>query len=226
MEIHVDKKRIDKKNIIVLIGPWKSPFILFNRIKKEIPKNFGYIHYYYTGDILNSDPHLTKKYCLKLMKQIVHELKELSKTENKNFYLYAQSLGGIFCAYTLDKIDVKKFYVVVPGDIFAECVWNGEETKEIVKEMKKNGMTLAKLKILWKDLSAHSHLKGKAKNVDYFIKLSVKDHVVPYKNGVGLVKLMKKKGYNVQASEGVLPHIETCLYESLFPERAIKFLTE
>ena len=226
MEISVERKRLDKENIIVMVGGWKAPKIIFNRLKREVPRSWGFIHYHYTGDILNSDPYLTKKYCLKLMKQIVKELRVLSKIGKKKFYFYEQSLGGIFCVYALNKIDVKKAYFVVPGDNLAECFWKGKETRELKKEMEKKGITLTTLKQIWKPISPDSNFNGKAKKVKYFFKISVRDEIIPYKNGKKLYDLLKKKGYTIELSEGVLNHKETCLYECLFPERAIRFLTQ
>jgi len=226
MEININKKRLNRKDIIILIPPWKAPKLIYKKIKKMIPENFGYIDYRYSKDILNADPWLTKKYFLKLMNKIIFDLNTLNKKIKRNYYIYAQSLGGVFGAYLLDKIDIKKGVFIVPGDNLAECVWNGTETNYLKKEMQKNGMTLKKLKIIWKGISQDSHFKGKAKNTKYFIKLSIKDTVVPYENGLKLIKIFKKRKFEFELHEGILPHNETCLYECLFPKKAIDFLTK
>jgi len=225
MKITVTKKRTGKKDIIILVSAWGTPKFIFNKIKHKIPKNFGYIHYHYTYDILNTDPYLTKRYFLKLMNKMVKDLKLLNKKRKRNFYSYAQSLGGVFAAYLLDKIDIKKSVFILPGDNLADCVLNGKETLKIKNEMEKNKITLKKLKKLLKEISQDTHFKNKAKNVKYYIKLSVNDNVVPYKNGLKLIKIFKKKNFTFELYKGRLLHKAMCLYEALFPEKTIEFLT-
>ena len=195
-------------------------------LKKEVPKDFGYIDYNYTEDMLNSDPVLTKKYCLKLMKKIEKDLKQLKKIQKRNFYLYAQSLGVIFAAYIADNIEIKKIIYVVPGQNLAESFWYSTHTQQLKKEMQKNKITIKKLKKLWKEISPDYHLKNKAKKANYLVKLSVNDTLIPYKNGRKLINSFKKKKFGFKLHEGILPHLEMCLFECLFPKRSIKFFTK
>lgn len=205
MQITVDKKRMDKKDIIILIPDWGFPEPAFNGFKKEIPKSFGYLNYHYTEDMLNSDPVLSKKYCLRLMKKMECDLRQLNKEQKRNFYIYAQSFGVIFAAYLADHIKIKKVVYVVPGKNLAESFWHGVHTQHLKKEMQKNKITLKKLKKIWKEISPDYHLKNKAKEAKYLVKLSTNDTIIPYKNGRKLIKLLKKRNLDLNYMKECYP---------------------
>jgi len=226
MKIIVDKKRINKDKIIIIIPGWKFPEIVFKEFKKEIPQEFGYIHYCYSSDLLNSDPQSTKKNCLRLMEKIEKDIHKLNKIKKRKIYLYAQSLGGIFAAYIADKIDTEKIIYIVPGENLAESFWKSTQTQDLKKEMQRKGHNLKKLKKIWKKISPDHHLKNHAKNAFYLIKLSIHDTIIPYEQGKKLIALLKKRKFKYELKEGFLPHSELCLFECLFPQNSINFFKE
>lgn len=233
MNIKKDSARLDKRKIIILLPFWAqnlSPLVgkkenMLNKIKKLIPNDFGYIHYNYPTSLLNSNPSLTKKNFLAFMKTIERDISQAEKEEKKEIYFYAQSLGGLFAMILADKINVKKMVLICPGNTLTECFWNGLATKNLKEEMNMSGITFNNLNKIWKPLSPDSYFKSKARNTEYYIKLAKKDICIPYKNGLDLVRLLKKKNINYTLKQENLTHPITLLKECLFPYKSINYLT-
>lgn len=230
MKISSRSKRLDKKDIIVIVPGWMhrkfkkyKPFIL---LEHNIPKNYGYIRYNYSHDMLNSDPILTKKNILKLTKRIETDLNKLNKKSKRNFYGYGQSLGNLFLCISSKDIYFKKIVYILPGDNLAEMVWNGEATEKIKKKMEKDGMTLPKLKELWKEISPDHQFKRKARKTEYYIKNGKRDKIIPQKNSKGLIKYLKEKKIKLVLHENMLNHYIEIILELIYPRTALKFLTK
>jgi esterase/lipase len=224
--IFTEKNNLRQKDIIVLVGPWKSPSLFYYFIKKVIPKKFGYIHYVYPKETLNSDPDATKKNFLRVIEKITQDLKKLNKTEQRNFFLYGQSLGGLFCMIVADKVDVKKVMLVAPGANLAESFWYGEKTKDLRQEMEKRGMSIEKLKKCWRKISPDNYFEGKVRNTKFYIILSSKDKTIPIDNGRKLVRILKKQNIKVNVRETSLSHMAICLKESLLTKNFCRSLIE
>jgi hypothetical protein len=118
MNIYKDSARLDKKDILVLIPPWRSPRLIYSVMKRHIPEEFGYLDYHYSPDLVNPDAYLTKKYFLEYVDSLVSELKDLKKKKSRNFYVYAESLGTSLALVLSSKIAVKKAILIAPGDVW------------------------------------------------------------------------------------------------------------
>lgn len=226
MKIKVDSKRLNRKKIVVMVSPWRFADSCFNRIKKEIPSKYGYIHFWYEKDLLNSDPELTRKNFLKLIDKIIHKLENLNEKKKREYYGYGQSLGGLFIMISGDMVEFKKSVLILPGSNLADCFWNGKATKHIKKEMEGKRITLQELKRVWEDISPDHYFNHKAKKTNYLILLSKRDKVIPYKNGLNLLKLLRKKKINFKVEKSVLPHLPAAIRACLLPKKRLKFLFE
>jgi len=235
MIITKDTARLDKKDIIILIPPWRAPKIIFREFKKHIPKDFGYVDYHHSADIVNSDPHKTKVNVLRYIDTVIAKLKTLNKKKKRNFYIYAESLGVAFAMVMASKILMKKIVLIAPGANLAECFWDGVMTQHLKKEMEKNGMTRDKLVELWKPISPDEYLKGKSLKPKYHLKLARKDITVPYKNGLKLIRLFRKHNVNFSyevtevhhiMKKDAIPHNFTVLADAIFPKHSIDFLVK
>lgn len=226
MQIKKETKNLDRKKIIILIPYWSSygtKEYAFNRIKKFIPKEIGYIYYYFSRDLINDNPHLTKRYFDKFLSQLYEDINIFEK-DNKEVNIYAQSLGGLFAMIIADRIKIKRIMLICPGDNLAESFWGGLATKDIKEKMEKNGMTLNLLKDVWKKISPDFYFKKKALSTNFCIKLSTRDNLIPYKNGRNLIDLLKKKKVNFTLCETFLSHPLILLKECIFPKKSIDFL--
>lgn len=221
MKISRETKRLDKQNIIILIDPWRYPGFCFNIIKKAIPENYGYIHYSYSGNILNSNPELSKKYFQKLLKKIETDLKKLKDKKRRSFFMYGQSLGGVFAMITASKIKMSKVALALPGDNLADCFWRGLYTRGIRKSMEKKGITLEELKKAWTDISPDSHIKNNFLKTNFYIELSRIDNAIPYKNGLNLIKLMEEKKVKYQLHKTTLDHNAVIIKEDALPNLSL-----
>ena len=226
MKIKSENKRIGKKDIVILIPPWNMPQQFFYLIEKKIPENFGYISYYYSEEILNSDPYLTEKYFLKFINRIISDLKALNKTKPRAFYIYGQSLGALFGMIVADKIYINKLVLIAPGDNLAECFWNGNKTQHLRRLMEKNSVTLTKLKNFWRKISPDYYFKNKAVKSKYYVQIAKKDHVIPYKNGIKLIKLFKQKNIIFKLEEDNISHEFKLILEAISSRKAIRFFLD
>ena len=224
MYVSVKKERVNKEDLIVFIPPWHSIEGEFELVKQHIPESFGYLEYKYSDDLLNSDPYSTKKNFLKFIKRVVSDLNKLNRVKERNFYIYTASLGCPLSGLIADAIYIKKMVLIVPGYNLAECFWEGHATKDLRLEMEKKGMTLKKLKKIWKEISMDYSFKKKAKKTQYFIDLTKRDSVIPYPNGKKFVKFLKKKRVKFKVKRGFLPHKILVINDFLFPKRTINFL--
>ena len=226
MRISKTSKRLDKKNIVILLHGWSAPYYLLNVVKRNIPKNYGYIQYKYPKEMLNSDPIETREHFFKLIKKIIDDLEKLNKKKKRNYYMYAQSLGTDFAMVVADKIKMKRVVLILPGDNIAEAFWKGLKTRPLRKKMQKKGMTLEKLKKIWNPISPDSFFKKNGLLPEYFLVLSEKDKIIPYKNEKALVKLFKRKKIKHNLKISHLKHIPTIIAECMFPRATLKFLLE
>jgi hypothetical protein len=213
--ISAEKNNLEKENIVVLIGAWQTPDFLYCLLKKSIPSEYGYIFNSYTQDILNADAQSTKQNFVQFIEQIMKDLNDLQKTKPRDFFLYGQSLGGLFCMITADKIDVKKVMLVVPGANIAEAFWNGTKTRRLKQKMEKNGMTLDKLKDYWKEISPDYYFKNKSRQAKFYIVLSSKDKIIPSDNGRKLIEILKRERIEFELTETALSHEFAVIKESL-----------
>ena len=168
----------------------------------------------------------TKNNFLDFIKHITKDLRKLNKIKKRNFYFIGHSLGGLFGMIIADKIDVKKMVLLVPGYNLAEAFWHSKskQTTFCREQMIKNGMTLKKLKELWKTISPDHYFHKKAIKSEYYIKLSKKDKVIPYKNGLELIKKLEKKKTHMILKTSYLPHTLTVVFYTIFPKEIIRFL--
>ena len=226
MKIKSENKRIDKKDIIILIPPWRVPQYFFYLIEKKIPDNFGYISYFYPEEILNSDPYLTKKYFFNFINRIISDLKALNNIKPRAFYIYGQSLGALFGMIIADRININKLVLIAPGNNLAECFWSGNKTQHLRRLMEKNHITLVKLKNLWRKISPDNYFKNKATKSKYFVQIAKKDHVIPYQNGIKLIKLFKQKNIIFKLEKDNISHEFKLILEAIHPRKAIRFFID
>ncbi len=226
MKFKKSTARLNKKDIIILLPGWEAPNYIFNRIKRDIPKSHGYIHYEYPSKILNSDPLLTREYFFSFIYKITEDLEKLKKKKPRNFYIYAQSLGSDFAVIVADKIKIKKIVLILPGDNLAEAFWKGIKTRPLRKTMQKNGIDLKKLKEEWAPISPDSFISKNIKTPEYFVVISKKDQIIPYKNEKNVLKIFRKNKIKFHSKVSHLRHIPTIIMESLFPGDALEFLLD
>ena len=217
MEIDSHGRNLERDNIFVLVSPWKVPSFVYFLIERKIPKNFGLIHYSYPKKILDEDPFLTRKYFLEIINSISRDLAKLNNQKPRNFYMYGQSLGCLFCVIVADFIKIRKMALIVPGLSLPESFWQGNSTRELKEKMEKKGITLAKLKEIWKDISPENYFKDKALGCEFFITLSTKDRIIPYKDGLKLIELLKSENIKFTLRKsGKYSHRELVLLDILF----------
>lgn len=232
MEIKKESKRINKNRIIILLPFWSDEKIkekigeyTFDLVKEHIPNDFGYIYYEYSEDLLNSSPLLTRKYFNKLISEIFTDIKNIQgKQKKKEFYIFAQSLGGLFAMIISDMIEIKKVSLVCPGDNLAECFWNGTATQKIKQEMQRGGITRDELKKVWQKISPDFYFKNKSKNTKFYLELSKKDKIIPSKNGKNLIKLLKKNKIDFKVNEITLSHEAALMEEGPLFRKPLDFL--
>ena len=199
--ITISKKEnnLNSENIVVLIGGWGCKEYMYFLIKKKIPKNYGYIHYSYSDEMLNSDPESTRSNFLKFIQIMIKDLEVLNKNQNKKIYLYGQSLGGLFCMIISTKITVNKIMLVTTGYNLAQDFWLGDGPRALRDQMVlKTNITLPELKEVWKEISPDFYLeqKNKLNNPDYFIILSKNDKTIPTPSGIEVINYLERNTIN------------------------------
>ena len=211
------KDRLHQDKIVVMLDAWASNESLYFFMRESIPKDCGYIQYAYPDKILYPDPLRTKNNFQHLINTILKDLTNLKNTKPRNFYLYGQSLGGLFCMIVSDKIKVEKVMLVVPGYNLAESFWLGNRTQTLKNQMiKTSNISLHKLKNEWKEISPDFYFKNKSHNTEFNIILSKNDKVIPISNGKKLIKLLKDKNIKTHISWTNLPHQLEMLKEGIF----------
>jgi hypothetical protein len=220
------KKRLDKDKIIVLIDGWESFASRLYLLRESIPEEYGYIQYVYPEEILCENPLKTRENFLYLVRMIIKDLNNLKNKKSRSFYLYGQSLGGLFCMIISDMIKVEKVMLIVPGYNLAEAFWQGEGTQDLREAMvKKYKTTLSELEKDWKEISPDNYFKNKSRETEFSIIISKNDKVIPTSNGRRLLKLLKDENFNVHISWTTLPHIVECIKEGIFLDDFKKWIS-
>lgn len=221
------KERLNSEKIIVLIDGWSSYESLYLLMRNTIPEKYGYIQYAYPDKILNSDPIKTKDNFNNLINTISNDLKKLNNKKPRTFYLYGQSLGGLFCMIVSDKINIKKCMLIVPGFNLAEAFWLGASTQGLKEEMiKKHKITLPKLKKEWAEISPDYYFKNKSHCTEFSITLSKIDKVIPIENGKRLIKLLKEENIKTHVSWTNLPHQLEMLKEGIYIDNFQEWISD
>ncbi len=194
MQIKKEVKRLKNKDIIIFIPFWGNPKIekiISAIIKITIPKNFGYMYFSYSKDLLNENPEFTKKNFQNLISTISSDIEKIPDKDTKNFYIYAQSLGGLFGMIISDLVKINKVSLICPGYNLATCFWEGVATNEIRERMVKNNINLNILKEVWREISPDNYFKSKSREAEFNILLSRNDQIIPYGNGKQLVNFLE-----------------------------------
>jgi esterase/lipase len=217
--------RLDKEKIVVLVDGWLSFESLYFLMRESLPKEFGYIQYAYPDKMLCPDPLKTKENILHLINTIVKDLNKLKRKKPRSFYLYGQSLGGLFCMIVSDKIKTEKVMLIVPGCNLAESFWQGESTQELKNKMvSKYKVTLPQLKKYWKEISPDYYFKKKSHETEFSLVLSRVDKVIPISNGKKLLKLLKEDNIKYTKSWTNLSHKFEILEEGIFMSHFKKWI--
>ena len=220
------KSRLHSEKIIILVDGWSSYESLYFLMRESIPEEYGYIQYAYSDKILCPDPIKTKESFLNLINTLVGDINTLNKKKPRKFYMYGQSLGGLFCMIVADKVQIEKVKLIVPGYNLAEAFWLGKSTQEIKNAMiKRYNTTLLKLKKEWKKISPDNYFKNKSYNTEFNITLSINDVVIPISNGKKLIKLLKEENIKTHVSWTNLPHQLEMIKEGLFIDDFKKWVT-
>lgn len=226
-KIEKSEKRLNNDKILILVDGWGFNKYLYFIIKKFIPRNYGYLHYSYSDEILDKDSVITKNNIIKLINLIEKDIEDLLSIKSRTLYLYGQSLGGLFCMIIADRIDIKKVMLIAPGFNLAESFWFGEYTQNIKKEMIKNShITLEKLREEWKDISPDYYFKDKSLNSNFFIILSKKDKAIPISNGKKLIELLKEKNIPLKLSWSNFSHKLTLIKELILVKNFRKWISD
>ncbi len=219
-------QRLNKDNIIILVDGWSSYESLYYLMRESIPNEYGYLQYAYPDKILNSDPIKTKENFKYLINTIIRDLNKLKDKKPRSFYLYGQSLGGLFCMIVSDTINIKNVMLIVPGYNLAEAFWQGESTQKLKNDMvTRHQTTLPLLKKCWKEISPDYYFKNKSYNTEFSITLSKIDKVIPISNGKKLIKLLKEENIKVHVSWTHLPHQIEMLKEGIFIDNFKKWVS-
>ena len=229
MKIIKESKRLDKEKILIFISFWSSYVPngkSFAFIKNKVPLECGYICYYLPKEVLVPNVDLTKKRFNLFISKVLKDLMLLKKIKNRRFRIYGQSLGGLFAMIISDKIDIDKAFLICPGDNLAESFWNGIVTRKLRVAMQKHGVSLEKLKKQWKKISPDFYFKDKSKKTNFYIILSKNDKVIPYKNGRGLINLLKKKRIKFEVNKSGLSHELSLFNHGVLSKESLKFLVE
>ncbi len=226
LKISKINKRLEKEKIVILLDAWSSFESLYYLLRESIPKDYGYIQYVYPDETLCSDPLKTKKQFLYLVNTIIKDLEKLNNKKPRSFYMYGQSLGGLFCIIVSDKIKIEKVMLIVPGYNLAEAFWLGESTQKLKNEMIKNFQTtLPELKKCWKQISPDHYFKNKSYDTEFNMILSKNDKVIPIANGKKLIKLLKEENIKNHVSWTHLSHRLEVLKEGIFTEHFKKWIS-
>lgn len=219
------KNRLNNDKIIILVDGWSSYESLYYLMRESLPEEYGYIQYAYPDKILCPDPIKTKENFLHLINTVVGDLDSLKKKKPRTFYMYGQSLGGLFCMIVADKVQIEKVKLIVPGYNLAEAFWLGKSTQELKNAMiKKYNTTLPKLKKEWKEISPDNYFKNKSYNTEFNITLSTNDVIIPISNGKKLIKLLKEENIKTHVSWTHLPHQLEMIKEGLFIDNFKKWV--
>jgi len=178
----------------VLIAPWHAGSYIFTLIKKRIRgAGDAYVQYNLISDILSPDAEATRAYFEIVSQNIRKDLIKIHKESGvEKFIMVGLSLSCVFAMMIASKNElITDVILVAPGSTLAESMWDGLRTAKIKRVMKKEGMTLGRLKKYWLQLAPEEYLEGiKDKKVKIF--LSKSDKVIPYRFGKKFADEAKK----------------------------------
>ncbi len=181
------------------------------------------MYFSYSKDLLNENPEFTKKNFQNLISTISSDIEKIPDKDTKNFYIYAQSLGGLFGMIISDLVKINKVSLICPGYHLATCFWEVVATNEIRERMVKNNINLNILKEVWREISPDNYFKSKSREAEFNILLSRNDQIIPYGNGKQLVNFLELNNYRIKFNEVSTSHELTLIKEIRNFRRTIKY---
>jgi hypothetical protein len=183
------------KKTYLFIPGWKEGESDIKFLKKKIEKQGNsWIHYIFEPWILSSN----YKQVLKNFKYIEKEAKrDLEKFHGKKIII-GVSLGAVAATMIFNSNkEVDKLIELCPSYSLSEALWFGIRTQNIKKSFENQGITLKKLKELWKEIEPGNNLPlDKKKRILIFN--SKCDTVIPYYGSRIFIKKIREKGLKLK----------------------------
>ena len=207
----------------IYLPPWHCNFREYSFIKRELKKYSSYLIYIFNPQILSEDSGKTLKSFNIIKNKILKDIKSLYKKYRfKRIIITGMSLGcvnALMIANNYSKI--KEIYLFDPGNCLAESMWGGWKTQNLRRAYEKQGISLKKLKSLWRSLAPENNIQNlKGKKVHVF--LAKKDGVISYSTGRKLIEKMRKLrirfALKIDKHHG---HYYTIIKELIFPKDII-----
>lgn len=180
------KKIIGKNNkkIIFLICGWPGKiwhYFLTAKILER--KGFQSIIYEYDEDILTSSIENTIKNTNVIKNDVLKEIINLKKYGFKDFSIFGTSYGSIISFIIANKEkSFSNLIINLTGADLAETVWTWDKGRDglVKKGIKKQNISLIKLKQKWDELSPINNINN-LKKFKVLFYLAKKDDVIPFR---------------------------------------------
>ena len=211
------------KRVYIILGGWHENHWLSDVLKrKTLKKGYSFLHYKIKPEILSAKVGLTYKAFMGIKKKVIADIKKI-KNKFSEIIFIGTSLHAISAPMIVNNCkEVNKIILVCPGHCLAESLWNGIRTQNLKEDFIKQGITLKKLKKIWKDLAPENNI-NKMGGKEIVIYNSQSDEVIPYWCGNRLVKKMRKIGINpIVKTNKYLGHYLTITHFFLFNNEILK----
>lgn len=186
------------KEVVFLFTGWGNTIKHFHIVSKILELNGFYcITYAYDREIFSPNILKTIRNFTKVEKDVLKKINLLKRNGYEKFYLFGTSLGSLLAFIIANNSkDISKIIVNLTGADVAEIVWGWEEYgKDFKNEILKYGITLNKLKKEWNILSPINNIDN-LYDKKILVYIARKDKIIPYKQGLKLVKKLKDLKYN------------------------------
>lgn len=188
---------------------------------------FSCITYDFADDFFTPNVQWTIKNFLEIKQNLLHQVKQLRQQGCEQFSTFGISLGTI-PAFMLTNSSpwVKKIIANLTGADVAEIVWSWDKYyPEFKQKLIQQHLTLPKLKKYCRSVSPINNI-DKLKSKQILVYLSESDEVIPYTQGLKLVKSLQRHRYDVQLiSTKYFKHTLSGVYHVINYRRITKFLT-
>ncbi|MCD5396132.1 MAG: alpha/beta hydrolase [Candidatus Pacebacteria bacterium] len=212
----------NSEKLLVVFHGWGGNSFYLRLSLKPFFKNYSFLFYDYSADILNPDPFSILKNFQTIKKDFYNQLEIFSE---KKIILFGTSLGSFLSTYLANipqGSNLERLLLNTIGSKISETFWYGKATQKLKREMLKKGITLEDLKEMWEEIEPKNNIPQR-ENLRYLVFLSKKEKVIPFYLCEEFLKLLEGKPAEIYFNK-YLGHLGACMFNNFRIKKIKKFL--
>lgn len=226
---HIKKKiyYANSQSVVFILPHWMGKTFYYNPLINKLRNKYTIVLYDLPYQLLSDDIELMVYLHKKIMNDMKSTFDKLQRIGCESYSIIGTSGSTPVAAMVANSDDrCKKLVLNLVGNELAECIWHSKNPLLIAikNNLIKGNVTLDKLKKYLRIMSYKQNSRN-LKNKDILIFLSKNDKIIPYNNGLKLLRRLDSDGIKYQLKINTFfGHYILGFKNVVFHNKIIKFL--